>query len=55
MRSQRYGVPLPPDPRQGGALRVAPVGIGSAASRAHLPALRDAEEVGWRALSASAT
>jgi predicted dehydrogenase len=37
---------LPADSRQGGALRVALVGIGSAATRAHLPALRDAEEAG---------
>jgi predicted dehydrogenase len=37
---------LPADPRQGRALRVALVGIGSAATRAHLPALREAEETG---------
>ena len=39
-------MPLPADPRQGRALRVALVGIGSAATRAHLPALREAEEAG---------
>ena len=39
-------MPLPPEARQGEALLVALVGIGSAATRAHLPALRAAEEAG---------
>lgn len=39
-------MPLPGEARRGGALRVALVGIGSAATRAHLPALRAAEESG---------
>jgi predicted dehydrogenase len=46
MRSQRYGVPLPPDDQPATALRVALVGIGSAASRAHLPALSALESAG---------
>jgi len=41
--SQRCGEPLPADDRPGGPLRVAVVGIGSAATRAHLPALCAAE------------
>jgi predicted dehydrogenase len=39
-------VPLPAEERQGRPLLVALVGIGSAATRAHLPALRAAEESG---------
>ncbi|HSP64630.1 MAG TPA: Gfo/Idh/MocA family oxidoreductase [Candidatus Deferrimicrobium sp.] len=37
---------MPAEPRESGALRVALVGIGSAATRAHLPALRDVEATG---------
>jgi predicted dehydrogenase len=44
--SQRCGEPLPADDRPGGPLRVAVVGIGSAATRAHLPALCAAEAGG---------
>jgi len=39
-------VPLPADRRGGGPLRIAVVGVGSAATRAHLPALRAAEAAG---------
>ncbi len=39
-------MPLPAERRPGGPLRVALVGIGSAATRAHLPALRGAEAEG---------
>ena len=39
-------MPLPAEPRPGEPLRLALVGIGSAATRAHLPALRRAEEAG---------
>jgi predicted dehydrogenase len=46
MRSQRLRVPLPPDDQPAPALRVALVGIGSAASRAHLPALSELEAAG---------
>ncbi len=39
-------MPLLADDRRGEALRIALVGIGSAATRAHLPALREAEASG---------
>jgi predicted dehydrogenase len=45
-QSQPCGAPLPADLRRGGPLRVALVGIGSAATRAHLPALSAAEAGG---------
>src|ERR1035437_7749445 len=38
-RSRPCTAPLPAEPRRGAPLRVALVGIGSAATRAHLPAL----------------
>jgi predicted dehydrogenase len=46
MRSRRSGVPLPPDDQPAAKLRVGLVGIGSAASRAHLPALNALESSG---------
>ena len=39
-------MPLPAERRPGGPLRIALVGIGSAATRAHLPALQSAETGG---------
>lgn len=46
MRSPPCGAPLQPDGQAGARLRVGLVGIGSAASRAHLPALGSLEAAG---------